>query len=143
MMKFSSSYSGKWDGAFEDRVLQFQQCKACICVKEFLFALLSDIFLKYRCRLGIVTIQTVEDLIDMRGPLFTLVEALRHFAGYLDDGGRRGDVQMNLMSQSPSSEMNFAARVCMIFFKWQVVARLPRPPGYNGDFSPGSRSCSS
>lgn len=124
----------------EDRVLQFQQCEACICVEEFLFALLGDIFLEYCCRLGVVAIQTVEDLIDMRGPLFTLVEALRHFAGYLDDRGRRGDMQMYQMSQAPSSEMNFAARVCMIFFEWQVVARMPRPSGYNGDFC--SRSCS-
>ena len=58
--------------------LQFEQRQASICVKELLLALLIDIFLKCGGGLGVVSIEAVEDFINVSGPLFALVKPLRH-----------------------------------------------------------------
>lgn len=58
--------------------LQFQQRQTGIGVKELFLALLRDIFLECGRRLGIVSVEAVEDFLNVRRPLLALVKGLRH-----------------------------------------------------------------
>jgi hypothetical protein len=77
--KFSSSLcrvvctQGCWEG-----ISQFQERQRRIGIKELFFALLADIFLKGRRGLWVVSVQAVQDLVNVRRPLLALVEGVSH-----------------------------------------------------------------
>ena len=58
--------------------IQFEQCKIRIAVVCLAFALLCDIFLEYRCGLWVVAVQSVQDSLNVLGPLRRFVECCTH-----------------------------------------------------------------
>lgn len=58
---------------------QLQQSQVGVAVKCAVLALLSDIVLEYCGGLGVVSVQAVEDGVDMRRPCVALVESNAHF----------------------------------------------------------------
>jgi len=61
--------------------VQFQQCKICIAVIGLVFALLHNVVLKNSRGLRIVSIQTVEDIVDMLGSVRRIVKRNAHLGG--------------------------------------------------------------
>lgn len=62
-----------------DKNSQLQQSQVGVAVECALFALLDNIVLEYCGSLGVVSVQAVEDGIDMRRPRITLVKSDTHF----------------------------------------------------------------
>lgn len=58
--------------------LQFQQRQIRIAIIRAIFTLLRDIVLKHRRRLGVISIKTVEDGIDILRPIGRSVESYAH-----------------------------------------------------------------
>ena len=58
---------------------QLKQCQVGIAVECPVFALLYNVVLENGGRLGVVSVQTAEDGIDVGRPSLTLVESDTHF----------------------------------------------------------------
>lgn len=58
--------------------VQFEESQTRVAIEELLFTLLIDVFLKYRRRLWVVSIEAVEDGFNACWSLGTFVEGVRH-----------------------------------------------------------------
>jgi hypothetical protein len=62
--------------------LQLQQGQARIYIEKLLFALLCDILLEDRRRFGIVSIEAIQDLVNVGRPLFASIKCLWHAGNF-------------------------------------------------------------
>lgn len=71
--------------------IQFEERQIGIAVIRLRFALLGNIFLEYCGRLRVISVETVEDGVDIFGPVFAQVESESHSGGF-SSSSRRGCV---------------------------------------------------
>jgi hypothetical protein len=57
---------------------QLKKSEICIGIDEFVFTLLAHIFLEYGGGLGVVTVESIQDCVNIRWPIWRVVEGNTH-----------------------------------------------------------------